>query len=116
VKRLRAWRTFSSQNRPGYDHMRDVSYDKAPVCDADVDAALDELEQLRAENARVRDELGRLTPRVVICPHCQRPTKLTATGLIRYHGPHNRPCKGSSILPEVKADAVPQQPEREGGD
>jgi hypothetical protein len=60
VKRLRAWRTFSSQNRPGYDHMRDVSYDKAPVCDADVDAALDELEQLWAENAILLDGNQRL--------------------------------------------------------
>lgn len=54
----------------------------------------------------VLDALARLTPREVICPICQRPTKLTATGLIRYHGPHSQPCKGSSILPEVPADAA----------
>lgn len=51
--------------------------------------------------------LKQLTPRTVSCPVCHRPTKLTATGLIRYHGPHNRPCKGSSILPEVPDDATP---------
>lgn len=75
--------------------------------------------QLRAvlvENARMRAELERLTPRKVTCPVCQRPTKLTATGLIRYHGPHSRPCKGSSILPEVEAEAAPQQPARDTAD
>lgn len=59
LERLRAWRTFASKNRPGYDHMRDISYESAPVRDADVDALLAEVEQLRAdlEAARIRLDL-----------------------------------------------------------
>jgi chorismate mutase len=54
--RLLAWLDFSQQNRPGYDHLRDVSYTKAPVCDADLRAVLAErtalAEQLAAATAR----------------------------------------------------------------
>jgi len=45
--RMRAWLEFSQQNRPGYDHLRDVSYTKAPICDDDLRAVLDNREVWR---------------------------------------------------------------------
>jgi hypothetical protein len=47
------------------------------------------------------DRLAQLAPREVVCPVCKEPRKLTATGLIRYHGPHNRPCRASGTPPEA---------------
>lgn len=58
----------------------------------------DDLRALVTGYKQARDELA---PREVICPYCEQPRKLTATGLIRYHGPHPRPCKGSGIRPEA---------------
>ncbi len=54
--RLEAWLDFAAINRPGYDHMRDISYTGTPVCDADLRAVLAELEQLRDERAETRVE------------------------------------------------------------
>lgn len=45
--RLQAWLNFSQQNRPGYDHMADISYGGAPVCDADLAAVLEDRRQMR---------------------------------------------------------------------
>lgn len=75
-----------------------------------------QLRAVLAENERLRQELERLIPRTVVCPVCQRPTKLTATGLFRHHGPHSRPCRTSGTHPTVDAVAAPQRPvQSEGG-
>lgn len=64
-------------------------------------AVVDDYQVIWEENTRLRMELEKLTPREVICPVCEQPRKLTANGLIRYHGPHPRPCKGSGTRPET---------------
>jgi hypothetical protein len=66
------------------------------------------LRAVLAENERMQAELERLTPRTADCPACQRPTKLTPTGLFRLRGPHRRPCKASGTHPVADAVAAPQ--------
>ena len=60
--RMRAWRVFAATNRPGYDHLADVSYDIAPIGDADLDEVLRQLAAARdtaaLANLRLTDLLA----------------------------------------------------------
>lgn len=101
--RLRAW--FEAE---GTLVMDEADFD-------DVQTVLADYGRVLAENERLREELERLTPRTVTCPTCQRPTKLTTTGLFRFHGPHSRPCRASGTHPAIDAAAAPQRPTQSNG-
>lgn len=112
LERLRAWRAFAGQNRPGYDHMRDVSYDKAPVCDADLDAALDELERLRAEVAMLHEaQIDMQTSAFRIGWQTCRDKVSRATEVLRGE---LAALDYALDLRQMQAEAAPQQPERDG--
>lgn len=55
---------------------------------------------LRALLAGYKELRKQMTANEVICPVCEHPRRLTSTGLIHYHGPHNRPCRASGTRPE----------------
>ena len=69
--RLLAWLNFSQQNRPGYDHLRDVSYTKAPICDDDLGIVLAERDALAARVAELEAEREADTRAVAALLHAQ---------------------------------------------
>lgn len=114
LKRVKAWRAFSSQNRLGYDHMRDVSYERAPICDADVDALVAEVEQGRAQRrGEFRLLLAELEAAKAETRRLQACMMLVIQrygygGKLTFHEGDLR--RAQQWLDSLTADAAPQQP------